>query len=620
MASIPLLILCALVYALLLPVLTGSAAAQAQITYLSVSGNWHDPMDNVPGSQPGEPVITNGVPTSSISWGVTTGSQSGYDFTATIPPPQTLPGPAPFFPLGTFTHRNFEISDPSLTSVQLDVVLLLDVDGVPTGPLTFTFLFNHEETPNNPTPPDTCPYPTPPGEGCTDRVTFVSSPQPTTFNVGGVDYTLSMSFLDNGNPVSEFITREGGTINTAGLIGQFTVAPVPPNTPVLTLTKSGPTTMDVGQSGDFSLDIQNTGTGDAWDALIRDVLPDGATGGMCDLTPQILGVTLAGSPLAQGTHYTLSYAGPPSCELALRLLDGAGPIAPGEHLIVSYRTQLDANTQNGATLTNIAGATEWFDDDSSNPSRVVFTRTLTNGTPGVLDHEDAHTVTGRINNPSLFASKSVALLTDAGTPNVVDPGDVLRYTISVHNSGGVPATGVTLTDTVPANTSYEANSSTLNGIAAPDGGGFPLAAGLPISSSDLTPPLPGAGAGTISAGGTAVITFELRVNNGVPGGTIISNQGVVESTGSPNLLTDGDGNPATGPEPTVVIVGAGQQLMITKQVAVVGGGRSAPRGHARVHRHRPERRAGAGPRRRDHGRSGRFRRRACSRTSTSRRR
>ena len=47
-------------------------------------------------------------------------------------------------------------------------------------------------------------------------MTIVASPTPTTFNVDGVDYTLSMSFLDNGNPVSEFITREGGTTNTLG--------------------------------------------------------------------------------------------------------------------------------------------------------------------------------------------------------------------------------------------------------------------------------------------------------------------------------------------------------------------------------------------------------------------
>src|SRR6059036_1932049 len=135
------IILSALVAALVVPVQTVSAASQ--ISFISVTGNWHDAVDNVAGSQQGDPVIKNGVPTSSINWGVTSGPQSGYDFTRTIPGPQTLPpAPTPFFPLGTFTHRNFPISDPSLTSVQLDVVLVLNVDGVQTPPLNFTFTFH----------------------------------------------------------------------------------------------------------------------------------------------------------------------------------------------------------------------------------------------------------------------------------------------------------------------------------------------------------------------------------------------------------------------------------------------------------------------------------------------
>ena len=44
----------------------------------------------------------------------------------------------------------------------------------------------------------------------------------------------------------------------------------------------------------------------------------------------------------------------------------------------------------------------------------------------------------------------------------------------------------------------------------------------------------------------------------------------------PFTLTDGDGNPATGPEPTVVVVGDVQQLSIVKEVAVVGGGAALP--------------------------------------------
>jgi hypothetical protein len=68
------------------------------------------------------------------------------------------------------------------------------------------------------------------------------------------------------------------------------------------------------------------------------------------------------------------------------------------------------------------------------------------------------------------------------------------------------------------------------------------------------------------------VQFDLRVDDGVAPGTLITNQAAVFSAELPNLPTDGDGNPATGPEPTVVVVGNVQQLRITKNVAVVGGG------------------------------------------------
>src|SRR4029453_5126882 len=104
------------------------------------------------------------------------------------------------------------------------------------------------------------------------------------------------------------------------------------------------------------------------------------------------------------------------------------------------------------------------------------------------------------NFPLLYAEKKAALFTDLGTPGVVDPGDVLRYTITIQNSGKIPATGVVLTDAVRANTTHLANRALLNGlpVGQPDGGVAPLASGIDISSSDLTPPLPGPGAGTIS--------------------------------------------------------------------------------------------------------------------------
>jgi len=680
--------------------------------------------------------------------------------------------------------------------------------------------------------------------------------------------------------------------------------------PDLVVTKSGPATMNLGQWGNFVIDIQNIGLSDAWDVTIRDLFPDGATGGMCDQTPEILsaqvfaadGVTpVPGKgPLIPGVDYLLTYSGAPACRLDLTMLTAAGTIGPNERLIISYRTQLDSNTQNGVTLTNVAGAVQWFNGDSSNPDRIPFSEALTDGTVGTLDHEDAHTVTvaltgyffektvadltsgvnpaataapgdtlrytllfrttdqplsdfrifdeldalnaspafvpgtltlvsypagavitgtsstggsagtgvididnlslpandqlviefdimlasgltngtvvtnqstlfrddgstltlsddpnvngpadpivsgdedptrvtivaqpaflvqkistdltgdpnillagetlrytitvrnignadafdvtlrdavpantsyvagsttlngaavpdvgglsplvngmlihspadptpgfmpaDPLNNPAnvatitfdvvvnpavldgtiisnqgfvtsiaggildqpsddpttpivddptrdivgnlplLFAEKAVALSVDLGSPGIIDPGDVLRYTITVQNSAAIPATGVVLTDSVPANTTYVADSTLLNGlpVGQPDGGVAPLASGIDISSSDLTPPLPGPGAGIISPGATAVLQFDLQVNAGTPAGTLISNQAVVGSAELPDLPTDGDGDPTTGPEPTVVVVGASQQVSITKQVSVVGGGAALP--------------------------------------------
>src|SRR5262249_11874827 len=95
-----------------------------------------------------------------------------------------------------------------------------------------------------------------------------------------------------------------------------------------------------------------------------------------------------------------------------------------------------------------------------------------------------------------------------------------------------------------------------------DGGVSPLASGINI--------------GTIAPGTTAVLQYDLRVNLGTPSGTQISNQAVVSSTGLPNLLTDGDGNPANGPQPTVVVARAGQPLSISNQVSVVGGASGVP--------------------------------------------
>ena len=718
-------------------------------------------------------------------------------------------------------------------------------------------------------------------------------------NVDGLTFTNLASYTYNRLNDAPATQLDGG----AGLTQPMTV--VEPHD--LTVEKSGPPQMQLGIPSTFTLDVQNIGTSTAYGATLTDNLPNGDNGGTCDVAPgqftaQVFeadGTTAASAALAEGTDFAVAFNADPDCSVNLSILSAAGAIAPTQRLLVTYQTTLDLDSQEDETLTNVAGATEWFSvdvsDDNLAPFARRYERALTDGTVGVLDHEDAHSalvfvpilifektvsnlVTGdnpasvatpgdklryrlyvenasetplsdfrivdeldELNNvaafqagtltlitvpegadvsatdaaggtkgtglldigglsldslgatvliefevdlvpviaddtliynqseirfaglpvalsddpnvngvadpevpgdedptqleiesapdfrvekissyvtgdpevllagetlrytitvqnvgtdnardvelddqvpanttyvpgsttlngvavadaagggsplidgilinapqdstagvmnavvpdntatlvfdvvvdgdaadgtvlsnqafvsaldqgladlpsddprtevaddptmdvvgnfPLLFAPKTAALQVDGTTPGIVDPGDVLRYTITVFNNGAIPATTVDLSDQVPENTTYVADSLTLNGapVGQPDGGVFPLANRIPISSSDLTPPLPNPLEGVLSPGESAVLQFDMRVNDDTPTGTLISNQATVYTAELPNLLTDGDGNPATGPEPTVVVVGDAQQLALTHSLAVVDGG------------------------------------------------
>ena len=95
------------------------------------------------------------------------------------------------------------------------------------------------------------------------------------------------------------------------------------------------------------------------------------------------------------------------------------------------------------------------------------------------------------NYPLLFAEKSAALQIDNGSPGIVDPGDTLRYTITIYNnSASEPATMVELLDNVPDNLIYVADSTTLDGapVGQPDSGVFPLEARILVGNDGVLDP------------------------------------------------------------------------------------------------------------------------------------
>lgn len=101
-------------------------------------------------------------------------------------------------------------------------------------------------------------------------------------------------------------------------------------------------------------------------------------------------------------------------------------------------------------------------------------------------------------------------------PETCWPGDVITYTINVTNPLQ-PTTNAKITDAIPANTTYVAGSTTLNGTPVADSAGIcPLVSGMLINT-------PGYNAGVVRRAGPAVVTFQVRVNNGLAEGTPLVN-------------------------------------------------------------------------------------------------
>ena len=319
-------------------------------------------------------------------------------------------------------------------------------------------------------------------------------------------------------------------------------------------------------SGDtlrYTITIKNTGSENAVNVMLRDQLPANTTYVVGSTTLNgvaVADVTGGIPPLQDGILVNAPEDATPGVMRA-----DTDPAAANV-ATVTFDVVINANVVNGTIISNQGYVTA--DGVGSGPMPEQPSDDPTTAVP------DDPTVDVVGNQPLVDAHKTVSIAVDNGSPGIVDPGDVLRYNISIVNIGATPATGVVFVDAVPTNTTYVANSVTLNGIPVgqPDNGVSPLTTGIDVSSSDMTPPLPAAGSGTLSAGGTAVVTFDVQVNAGVPTGTIISNQGSVDNNELPAELTDADGIDSNGDQPTLIPVGNAQLLAITKQVAVIGGG------------------------------------------------
>jgi uncharacterized repeat protein (TIGR01451 family) len=176
-----------------------------------------------------------------------------------------------------------------------------------------------------------------------------------------------------------------------------------------------------------------------------------------------------------------------------------------------------------------------------------------NGDAGAVTLTATATFDTNVSDSGTFTTTTAAVvISPIKSVSHVSPqsGDVVTYSIVGGNSGDDTAFNVVKRDTIPANTTYIANSVTLNGASqtdAADGDKTTVSGGVvTIVKGDVAP------------GVTGTITFQVRVNAGVPAGTSVSNVVVVDYE-SP----EGNAQPTTSTNTSTFIVSASAGVSVT---------------------------------------------------------
>lgn len=238
-----------------------------------------------------------------------------------------------------------------------------------------------------------------------------------TLNTG--TYTISEN-QQNGFRVTDLtcngvsygaLTSQSLTLTVDGLDCTFTngaiIAPQPP-TPAITLQKSGPATVNAGENIAYTLTWSVSGA-DVTNAVISDSVPANTTFVSMDCG------TTTGTCTAANTDGTTSW--------------NLGSRAAGATGIVTLTVKASSVIANGTVVTN----TGTFDTEETAPVTATTSATV--------------------------QSASTLSLTATSSPDPVAPGGTLTYTLNWTVTGTASLTGLTLTDTLPADVRFVSAST-----------------------------------------------------------------------------------------------------------------------------------------------------------------
>ena len=158
------------------------------------------------------------------------------------------------------------------------------------------------------------------------------------------------------------------------------------------------------------------------------------------------------------------------------------------------------------------------------------------------------------------SNKVVELFSDADGNQAVSPGDLLRYTIKIINSGNQDAALASLIDALPDELTYLAGS--LSSTPA-----------IPVPSYNVSDNQIEWGA-SVAAGSTVTIQYIATVKSGLFPGLVINNQGVIYS-GIDVSYTDGNLS-EPGSQTTSITLGGQPQGLAIKSATDLNGGNLEP--------------------------------------------
>lgn len=268
---------------------------------------------------------------------------------------------------------------------------------------------------------------------------------------------------------------------------------------------------------------------------VTDPIPSGTTyvpGSLVlDGTPRTDAIDLDGAQMILGTP---------------NFILGTMPASTTATRVMTFRVRVNPTLANGYVISNQAFAT---------------------GLPPAISNTVTTTVT--ILPPVLTAN---ATATDLNGGDV-EPGDILRYTLTTVNVGTGIAANVVATSGLPPRTTLVPGTLTIDGAPrtdatgddsgeiGPGGGTFRLGTGADAADGGQIAP----------GGGTSTVTFDVRVDDDVLDGTPITYDATVRYT----RVVGGAVLTATAPTSTIV-VSAPPALTLDKTVVDVNGGDIEP--------------------------------------------